>query len=277
MNNNCGLSRWYATHLLILLFILISTSQGMGQKFALGVKAGASLTLPGFGEEEDKETFDRLVKPGFNAAVLIGFPLKNNYSLYIEAGASQKGRILTFNNNNSWKNNMTMRMTDMSMWLRKSYKFTLRKDTPGEFFWSIGPEINYWLSSTGFVQVEDGMKFNYEVVFGNHPEGATPESSIMTLENYNRWLFSLGAGVGLKAPITTKKFITVELRLLSGHTFLGKQDSSNMEGYIWGEDNMQDTMKTNLKSLTFTVAYTIDFDKVDRRKGKSTIKKKLKK
>jgi hypothetical protein len=277
MINICGLSRGYVIQLLILLFILFSTSPGMGQKFTLGVKAGASLTWPGFGEEDDKETFNRRLKPGFNAAVLLGFPLKNNYSLYLEGGVSQKGRILTFNNDNSWKNDMTMRMTDMSMWLRKSYKFALRKDTPGEVFWSIGPEINYWLSSTGYVQVEDGMKFDYDVVFGNNPEGATSSTSIMTLENYNRWLFSLGIGVGIKAPITTKKFVTLEFRFLSGHTFLGKQDSSNMEGFIWGDWNMQDTMKTNLKTISLTVAYTVDFDKVDRKKGKSTIKKKLKK
>lgn len=277
MINNYGLSRGYVIQLLILLFILISTSQGMGQKFTLGVKAGASLTWPGFGEEEDKEIFNRRLKPGFNAAVLLGFPLKNNYSVYIEGGVSQKGRILTFNNDYSWKNDMTMRMTDMSMWLRKSYKFALKKDTPGEVFWSIGPEINYWLSSTGYVQVEDGMKFNYDVVFGNNPEGATSSNSIMTLENYNRWLFSLGIGVGIKAPITTKKFVTLEFRFLSGHTFLGNQDSSNMEGFIWGDGNMQDTMKTNLKTISVTLAYTVDFDRIDRRKGKSTIKKKLKK
>lgn len=277
MINNCGATRQFVIQLRILLFVLLLPMVGVAQKFTLGVKAGGSLTWPGFGEQEDRDTFDWRFKPGFNAAVLVGFPLSNNYGLYLEAGASQKGRTLTFNEQTGWKNSMTMRMTDMSMWLRKSYKFLLKKDTPSEWFWSIGPEINYWLSSDGYVQVQDGKKFPYEVVFSLNSEGATPEKSIMTMKDYNRWLFSLGVGVGLKAPLTPKKFITTELRFISGHTFLGTQNSSYMEGFIWGDGNMQDTMKTNLKTIQLSVAYTVDFDKVDRRKGKSTIKKKLKK
>ena len=36
-------------------------------------------------------------------------------------------------------------------------------------------------------------------------------------------------------------------------------------------------MRMNLKTVSLSVAYTYDFDKVEARKGKSTVKKRMKK
>lgn len=262
-------------HLLIVLFILLCVHNSYAQKYSLGLKAGASLTWPGFGDPEAKEIFNRRVKPGFQAGFIIGFPLKHNYDLLLEGGFSQRGRILTFNKDHSWKNEMTMQMTDMSIALRRSFKFMLWKNTPAEGFVNLGPEINYWLSAKGHISTTDGPKYRYDVIFDT--EAPADGGYYMTMKDINRWLFSIGLGFGLKTHLQKKKHLTTEVRFLSGHTFLGKPNSSFMDRYIWGDGNMQDTMKTNLKTVTFTVAYTVDFDKVDLRKGKSTIKKRMKK
>ncbi len=261
--------------LLTLLFVAGSVETTKGQKFTLGVKAGGSLTWAGFGDKEAKDNFNSRMKPGFNAGILIGFPLKDKYDLILEGGVSQKGRIITFNENPVWRNNLTMRMTDMSMMLRRNFEFMLRKDTPAKGFIGIGPEISYWINSQGFIQVTDGQKYKYDVVFGADANPDVAGGYTLALENVNRWLFSINLGAGLKAPLRNNKFITTEIRFASGHTFLGKEDSAFMERFIWGPGAMQDTMKTNMKTVSLSVAYTVDIDVKEKRKGKSTIKKKL--
>ena len=93
----------------------------------------------------------------------------------------------------------------------------------------------------------------------------------MHVKDVNRWLFGLVAGAGVKAPLLKGQHITTELRFVSGHTFLGKKDSSHIEILTF-----QDTMKTNLKSLCLNISYTIDLDIQEGRKGKSTLDKQMK-
>jgi hypothetical protein len=262
--------------LLIVLFIVFSMQVGYAQKYSLGIKGGPSITWPAFGDSEARDVFNRRLKPGFNAGAFIGFPLKNNYDLLIEGGYSRKGRILTFNEGHDWQNAMNLNMIDMSMWLRKSFIFMLKKNTPAEGFINIGPEINYWLNGNGYIRVGEGPKYRYDILFEDEPSSG--ERYEMRVKDVNRWLFSLGLGFGVKMPLHRRQHLTTEFRFLSGHTFLGRANSSDhgMESIIWGDGNMQDTMKTNLKTLNVILAYTLDFDVKEGRKGKSTLKKKLK-
>jgi hypothetical protein len=264
--------------LLVVLFIVLSGQMVHAQKYSLGIRGGGSITWPSFGDKEAKDVFNRGLKPGFHAGVFIGFPLKDHYDVLIEAGVSQKGRILTFNENHDWHNSLTMRMADMGMMLRRSFKFMLNKNTPAEGFVNLGPEINYWISSKGYLKVGEGPKYRYQGVFEDEPDADNGYSYRM--REVNRWLFSLGVGFGVKMPLHQRQHLTTEFRFLSGHTFLGKPHSTGPESgpgnIIWGDGNMQDTMKTNLKTLNITLAYTLDFDVIQSRKGKSTIKKRLK-
>lgn len=264
------------TQPLALLFVVGSVATVNAQKFTLGVKAEGSLTWAGFGDKEAKDTFSSRMKPGFGASLLIGFPLKEAYDLMLEGGLSQSGRIITFNSNPEWRNNLTMRTVDMGMVLRRNFDFMLRKDTPARAFVGIGPEISYWMHSQGFIAITDGPKYEYDTAFGNDSDSDVAGGYVLMLQDVNRWLFSLNFGAGVKAPLRNNRFITTELRFSSGHTFLGKENSAFMERFLWGPGSMQDTMKTNMKTVSLSVAYTIDVDIKESRKGKSTIKKKLK-
>jgi hypothetical protein len=254
------------------------TLQVDAQKFSLGVRGGASVTWAGFGDKEAKQQFSRGIKQGYQGAVFISFPMKKNYDLFIEAGASQKGRVIKFNGGD-WKNNLTLYTADMGMQLRRSFKFTLKKNTPSDVFVGLGPEISYWLSSKGFLKVGDGPKYKYDGLFEDQePSG---DGYTLRMREINRWLFSLGLTFGVKMPLQRGNHITTEFRFMSGHTFLGKATSTGPESgpgnIIWGDGNMQDTMKTNLKTFSVNLAYTFDFDVKEGRKGKSNIKKRLKK
>jgi len=252
--------------------MFLITSMVSAQKYSIGLKAGAGMNWASFRDHYQKDTFSIVPTPGFHAGLLIGFPLKKNYSVIIEGGFSQKGRILK--EKGILENHSTYRFLDGSLLLRKSYNFNFGKNVPGEWFFNIGPDVGYWLSGKGYFTA-GGPKYPYQIEFDKTPDG---DMGYLYYNSANRWFFGLVLGVGMKAPLKNKTAISGELRFVSGHTNLGnnKYEYPTREWYA-SLLNYNDTMRMNLKTISLSVAYTYNFDKVEARKGKSTLKKKLKK
>lgn len=256
--------------LLVICIILVSDI-AEAQKYSFGVRAGGSVNWASFRDKVQKDTFSIRPSTGFTIGGLVGFPLKNNYSVIIEGAFSQKGRILK---DEVLTNHSTYKFIDGTLLLRKAYKFQLGPNIPSEWFFNIGPEVGYWLSGNGYFTA-GGPKYPYKIEFDKTPDG---DMDYLYYNSANRLFFGLALGVGFKAPLKNKTFLTTELRFVSGHTDLG----SNVYEYPpreWYSSllNYVDTLKMNLKVISLTVAYTYDFDKVESRKGKSTLKKRLKK
>lgn len=256
--------------LTICMFLVVNMVTA--QKYSLGLRAGGTVNWASFRDKQQKDTFAVHPSTGFNVGALIGFPLKNNYSVIIEGGFSQKSR--TIKDFTLLENHSTYRFADGSLLLRKAYKFNLGKNVPAEWFFNIGPEVGYWLSGKGYFTA-GGPKYPYQIEFDKTPDG---DMNYLYYNSANRVFFALVLGVGMKAPLRNNTAISTELRFISGHTNLGnnKYEYPTREWYA-SLLNYDDTLRMNMKIISLSVAYTYDFDKVEARKGKSTLKKKLKK
>lgn len=254
----------YVRVLILVFSLFLNYESSFAQKFTIGLKGGPLASWCSFGDKEDKEVFSRKLKLGYGGALLIDFPLQNQYNVILEGGYSKRGRILLFNND-SWKNNSTYQFFDMVMVLRKSFNFMLRKNVKAQGFVNMGPEINYWNEGKGKLVVA-GNDYNYEMKYNEEPSS---DYNVMYMNSVNRWLFNIAFGVGMKAPIKPGQHLITELRFSSGHTYLSKDKNSfmNILGY-------EDTLKTNLKTISLTLAYTLDIDIQKSKKGKSTFDKK---
>src|SRR6185295_3070677 len=191
----------------LVLSLVLSFLNAQSQKFSIGGKAGVLIAWPAFGDKEDKKVFGSLPKLGLSIAGLINFPLKSNYSFQAEGGVSRQGRIVTYNGG-SWRNNCTYYFADMNMMLRRSYKFRIAENIPSDWFFNIGPNINYWISSHGTVEADPGVSQKFTGVFHKTPE---PVYDKMYLNDINRWLFGLNIGVGFNATTLRKQKIMTEL------------------------------------------------------------------
>lgn len=256
---------------LMFLFALslFDIQTAYSQKFSFGFKAGAGIGWAGFGDKDQKDTFSTRPILNYSAGFQIGFPLKNDFQLKLEGGYSREGRRLVFNDK-QWDNQTKYNFIEAQMLLQRKFKFYLNKNVPSEVFFSVGPDINYWLNSKGSLVVNNnkpGVK--YDIVFDETP---TSDFTRMYYNDMNRWLFGLVLGVGVKAPLQRNSALSTELRFVSGHTFLGKRNSSYIE--ILG---FEDTQFTNLKSINLVLTYLWEVDVKEGRKGKSTLNKKLKK
>jgi Outer membrane protein beta-barrel domain len=244
-----------------LSFLPCTTSYA--QKFTLGVKAGATLSVASFGNKDDKDQFTNLWKPGFFGAGLINFPMKKNFSYQAEVGFSQRGRKIEFNER-TWSNNAIYHYIDLSMVLRKSYPLNWASDVKGTWFFNVGPRVSYWLSGKG--TVTSGGSYDYTVDFGAPPEEPfIPDFDKMYMYDVNRWLFGLDFGIGVDAPTRAMQKFVIELRFTSGHTYFGSKD-----GAFNRTLGFADNLKANEKIISLSIDYTITREVNQSKKGKST-------
>lgn len=257
------------TAFIAIVALIMSWSPVRGQEFSLGVKAGPLFSIGSFGDKEDRDAFSSGVNVGYTGGVLVGFPLGTRYSVFSEAAFSKKGRKMKFNDD-EWTNTANYKFVDLSLILRRSFHFYLRKDVPSEWFINIGPEVSYWLSGKGSIKAS-GDPYGYDMVFDNLADGSFDK---MHIGNANRWLFGLIIGTGFEVPLPRDHNLVVEFRFVSGHTFLSGDKDFNPNNYpVLGFD---DTLRMNLKTLSVTLAYVINEDIKELRKGKSTKDKEVK-
>jgi Outer membrane protein beta-barrel domain len=270
-------------HILTILVILIPgfARQAYSQKFTVGVKAGATLSISSFGDNDDKNEFTNLWKPGYFAAGLINFPLKKSFSFQTEIGFSQRGRKIEFNEG-TWDNNATYHFLDASMLLRKSYPLKWSRNVRGTWFFNVGPKVSYWLNGKGivttggvFVDPDDGLTkiskggaYDYKIKFSQAPEiPDAPDFNTMYMSDENRWLFGLDFGLGVDAPTTSLQRFVFEVRFTSGHTFYGGKGSAFNRTL-----GFSDNLRANEKIISFSIDYTLSKELHEGLKGKSTNK-----
>jgi len=247
----------------LLVCLLLTLFCAHAQKYTIGGKAGVLLSWPHFADKEDKDVFGSRPRIGVSVAGLINFPMKEHYSFQAEGGFSRQGRTITYNGG-TWKNKCTYYFADANMMLRRTFRLHIARNIPTNWFLNIGPNINYWISSSGRIQVDPGVTQKFTGVFNKTPE---PVYDKMYLNDVNRWLFGINVGVGFNATTLRRQKIMVELRFTGGGTYLGKKNSATMN--ILG---FQDDLKASINVINLSVAYVFDKDRQLSKTGKSTLK-----
>ncbi len=257
-------------YLIIFLAAFVCFGKLQAQKFSLGAKAGLLMAYPNFANALDHQNTTSMIKPGFSIAGLIIFPLKRKYAFVSEVGFTQQGRAISFTTIGSHKNISTYNFIELSMGIRKTFRLKIKENIPTNWFVNFGPNINYWLSGRGRIDTEFGITQKYTMVFDKPPGTAYDK---MYINNENRWLFGLNLGVGFTATTKKNQRLLTELRLTWGQTYLGNSQSASWNNLVF---QGQQSLKFNLKVLNFSVGYIFDKDLRDSKKGKSTIRKRLK-
>src|SRR5579859_6302199 len=256
---------------LSLLFICcLSSYSSHAQKFSLGAKAGVLFTYANFSKDADHANTISLIKPGFSLAGIIDFPMKKKYSYQVEAGVSQQGRLVSYTNIGTHRNNSTYYFADLAMGLRKTFSMKIKNNVATNWFVNFGPNINYWIGGKGHIDTDGGIRQNYTMIFDKSSGGGYNK---MFVVNENRWLFGLNLGFGFNGVTRKNQKVITEFRLTWGQTYLGPNQSAQMNLPAF---QGQETMKFNLKVLNVSVGYIFDKDLRKAKEGKSDLQKRLK-
>ena len=262
------LTKILTLNLTLLFFVTTRVcAQNLSQPFSIGVKAGPNVTLVTYEDRDLQKYFSPAPVPGYFVGGFIKFPLKKDYAFTAEFAYTKKGRKTNFNNN--WTNKANYHFVDASMALRRSFQVRLGKNIPAHYFFSVGPNIEYWLSGAGKVSVNPGGESKYEVVFNG-----TPDANFFRnyYNNVNRWLFGIDLGIGGDAPLMRHQRIFAEVRFTWGHTYMGRNGSSSYMEIL----NFEDNIRASFKTLSVVLTYALDLDLRNAKKGKSTKDKEVK-
>ncbi len=236
------------------------------QKFSIGVKAGPSVTYIRYPDKDLRNLMKARPKFGYGGSFFINFPLsRTSYTFLAEAGYSVKGRRYLIDGVDSLYNNQTYQFAEMAMALRKSFDWHIAPNVPSKWFFNVGPNIAYWVNGHGKFGKGKFGSTKYDIKFNETPDG---DLYTNYLNNINRWLFGIDLGIGAEAAINNRQRVRLELRGTFGQTYLGKKNgSSSYASLSW-----VDSLKGNLKTLSITAAYTLEYDMRAMKMGKSTNK-----
>lgn len=231
----------------MLLLIIVFTR--VDAQLYLGVMAGPTAGKCVFNNETYKKYHESEWAPGFIGGFTLSVEKEHKYGLAMQFLYAVKGRKINSTANDFVKNSAKYSYLDFPVLFRwyfnqKHYRWYL----------NAGPEISYWLSGKGSMDVYDVgigdmVNYDYRINFN------TPETSVdyMNVTDPKRIQVNVGFGVGIQWELKHSDFIGVEVKASFGQTFWGIFNGGEIP-QISKYDNFE--FSNNLISLA--IVYVID-------------------
>jgi Outer membrane protein beta-barrel domain len=174
-------------------------------------------------------------------------------------------------------NKVTYNSIDMPILYTAEFSGKIGRSKTFKWFLGIGPTVSYWLGGSGTIQSTDATDsgiatpdspLEYKIVFG--PYDPNLGINQMDIENANRIQLGLNFATGLVLEPHGFNKIMLTARFEMGHSFF----SDNSSGKFPAIADYADVLRSRSMAVIFSGAYFIDLKTSQRKKGKSTNKKK---
>jgi len=266
--------------LLTALCLSIGASCANGQ-ILVGPVAGGQVCFLSFYNKDNKDLYK--IKPyyGFNAGGSISFRVRNDFFLQTSVLYSQKGKHMKGREDSLFNLSVKYRYIDVPILFTKELKVKFGKDRFYKIHLGIGPDVSYWLGGKGVLANSDlnenginppNYDLPYHVTFKKIDQTEVAEDE-MNVQNPNRiqlgMIFSAGA---VFEPDKFNRFM-VSAQYTLGHSFLSPPEGQG----DFGHQNVlfyKDDLQTRFHVIAVSVAYFLDLNTEERKKGKSTINEK---
>ncbi|MBT1703271.1 porin family protein [Chryseosolibacter indicus] len=248
----------------------------------LGPVAGGQYSWTSFSDKYYKDLYNVEGVWGFHAGGQVSFRVHKQFFLHTSLLYSKKGKVLKGDADFS-RLGAQYRLTKLTatynyLELPIIYTVEFRKQTKGgkvyKWYLGAGPNVSYWLNGKGTIlnqetaEPSDGGTLNYKVVFGKNPDYVGPGE--MVVEDPNRFQLGLNIMAGLVFEPMPKQQFMLSIRYEIGHSNLSPESEGTFLSTMY-KDNMQ----IRNQGARVSLAYLIDTNIKDRKKGKSTIKKRM--
>lgn len=245
----------------------------MSAQILIGPVAGAQYSWTSFDDKDNKDLYK--VKPvaGFHAGLGLSFLVRKRFFLHTSFLYSTKGKMIEGKADRLLTNKVRYRYIDIPILYTVDFKGKLGNGKEFKYFFGGGPNISYWLGGKGEMYNTDlsegGVvsERSYEIVF-DKPAEATQENE-MTVRDPNRIQLGLNLTTGIVfEPLPNQKFM-FNIRYELGHSFFSRTSQGIFEGTYYADE-----LRAKNQGVRATLSYFVDLRVEDRKKGKSTIKKK---
>jgi hypothetical protein len=226
---------------------------------------------------DDKDYNDTLsVSPhvGFHAGFNLSFRVRKRFFLHTSLIYSTKGSTIKGKTDGSLEDKVRYNYIELPIVYTYEVKMHVGPNKEFKWYFGVGPNVSYWLGGKGSMKSaftnENHIQepVNYKIVFDKDIEKGEVGQLIVNEPNRVQLGLNLSAGFVFE-PLGYQK-IMLTFRYELGHSFLSK----NL-GIFPGDDSYYAVLRSRNNGLRISLAYLIDLKTETRKKGKSTMKKKL--
>lgn len=255
-----------------LVFVLFSAHRSLSQ-ILVGPVAGGQYSWISFGDKENKDLYKVKPVPGYHAGAALSFLVRKRFFLHTSFLYSTKGKIIEGTSGEPLKNKVTYHYIDVPILFTVDFKAKLGRLKEFKYYVGAGPNVSYWLGGKGkitYIDVGDNLVSDQPYTIRFNPGSGDPPSGEMTIaEDANRIQLGLCLTAGaVFEPVVHQKFM-VNLRYELGHSFFNPTRNG-----MFRDTYYQDVLRSRNQGIRLSVAYLVDLRTGERKKGKSTIKRK---
>ena len=241
----------------------------------VGPVAGGQLSWTKFDNSDFNSSYR--IKPvwGYHAGASISLKVRNRFFLHTSFLYSTKGRLLEGMEDVLLKNKVTYNFIEVPVIYAVDFRARTGKGKEFKFYFGLGPNVSYWLGGKGSLYNSDlnenteyaAQDLRYSIVFKKDP--ANMGTQEMNVEDPNRIQLGLNAASGFVFEPQPNQRILLMLRYELGHSFLSTTGNGTFVQTYY-----QDVLQSRNKGLRLSVSYLIDLRIENRKRGKSTLKRK---
>ncbi len=239
----------------------------------IGPVAGGQYSWTTFDDRDNKQLYKVKPVPGFHAGLGVSFLVRKRFFLHTSFLYSTKGKVIEGKADRLLANEVRYRYIDIPILYTVDFKGRFGKGKEFKYFLGGGPNLSYWLGGKGTIYntdlSENGIQSaqEYTIVFDKLPEDT--QEGEMAVDDPNRIQLGLNLTAGIVfEPLPFQKFM-FNVRYEWGHSFFSRTSAGVFSGTYY-----TDELRARNHGVRVSLAYFVDLRVEDRKKGKSTIKKK---
>jgi hypothetical protein len=254
------------------LLVLLASMQLSTAQVLVGPVVGGQYSWVSFDDKDFKDVYTVKPVPGFHAGASLSFLVRKRFFLHTSILYSVKGKIIEGKNDALLRNEVHNHYIDVPILYTVDFKARLGKGKEFKYYLGLGPNISYWLGGKGKIYDTDFNEAqleeqSYKIVFNKTLEETQPNQ--MTVSDPNRLQLGLNLAAGfLFEPFGFQK-VMFTVRYELGHSFFSRTSDGNFQQTYY-----QDVLRSRTQGFRVSLAYLIDLRVEDRKKGKSTIKRR---
>jgi outer membrane protein with beta-barrel domain len=250
-----------------LLFPHLSPAQ-----ILVGPAIGSQSSWVSFDDKDQRDLYT--VKPvkGFHAGATLSFRVRKRFFLHSSVLYSVKGKIIEGKDDPLLRNEVRYHYLDVPILYTVDFRVKLKGTKEFKYYFGLGPNVSYWLDGKGKISSSDLAELQireqpYSVAFKKSLNEI--KQNEMGVEDPNRIQLGLNLAGGIVFEPFGYQKIMLTFRYELGHSFFSRTTNGTFQQTYY-----QDIMQSRNEGIRITLAYLIDLQVENRKKGKSTIKQK---
>lgn len=241
----------------------------------VGPIAGGQLSWTKFDNRDLYDAYRAKPVIGYHAGVNFSLKVRKRFFLHTSVLYSTKGKTLEGKADPLLTNQVRYNYIDIPVIYAIDFRAGLSNGKAFKFYLGVGPNVSYWLGGKGTLYNSDldenaeyaSRDLEYTIQFGNGQTERSPNE--MYVEDPNRIQLGLNVASGLVFEPQPNQRVLVMLRYELGHSFLSTTGNG-----IFGPTYYEDILQSRNKGIRLSVSYMVDLKIENRKKGRSTVKRK---